>query len=82
MTAKETLELLNKQWCNVDDIRIIAQTSKKQAQQIKREIVEIANKKGYRFPNYLISTTSLIDYLKIDIKYLEERATYEEKLLK
>ena len=37
LTAKETLEMINKQWSDVNDIRQLAQCSKKKAYEIKKE---------------------------------------------
>lgn len=80
MTAKETLEILNKQWCSSKDIKIIAETSQKNAQEIKRKIKNNLEKKGYLLPSYLVPTTAVIEYLKIDIEFLESRVACEEKL--
>jgi len=80
LTAKETLNLLNKQWCSSNDIQEIGQTSKKNARRIKRTIEEDLKKEGYLLPTYLVPTTAVIKYLNIDIPYLESRVLSENNL--
>lgn len=80
MTAKEYLEIINKQWCDVNDIQKLAQCSKKRAFVIKRTILNKLLEKGYLIPAHYIPTVNVVEYLKIDVKFLESRALCEEKL--
>ena len=82
LTAKETLEMINKQWNDVNDIRQLAQCSKKKAYEIKKEIVQKLEEKGYMLPSYLVPTVNVVEYLKIDLKFLEARALCEDKINK
>ena len=71
-----------KQWSDVNDIRQLAQCSKKQAYEIKKEIVKKLEEKGYMLPSYLVPTVNVVEYLKIDLKFLEARALCEDKINK
>ena len=74
MTANETLDLISKQWCNLQDLMKLAQVGRNNALKIKKEIKEKLIKQGYRLPNHLIPMKEVVDYLDININYLENRA--------
>ena len=38
--------------------------------------------KGYMLPSYLVPTVNVVEYLKIDLKFLEARALCEDKINK
>lgn len=80
MTAKETLEIINKQWVDANDIRKLALCSRNKAFEIKRIIRNKLLEKGYLLPTGYVPTVNVVEYLKIDVKYLESRALCEEKL--
>ncbi len=80
MNPKDMLKILNKQWCNTDDIRKLGNLSLKKAQYVKRDIKNKLKSKGYSVPSYFVPTSDVVEYLKIDIAYLESRLLSEERL--
>lgn len=73
MTAEETLDLISKQWCNLEDLMTLGQLGRNSALKIKREIKSKLTKQGYKIPNHLIPMKEVVDYLDININYLESR---------
>lgn len=73
MTAEETLDLISKQWCNLEDLMTLGQLGRNSALKIKREIKTKLTKQGYKIPNHLIPMKEVVDYLDININYLESR---------
>ena len=73
MTAEETLNLISKQWCNLEDLMALGQLGRNSALRIKREIKSKLTKQGYKIPNHLIPMKEVVDYLDIIINYLESR---------
>ena len=73
MTAEETLNLISKQWCNLEDLMALGQLGRNSALKIKREIKSKLTKQGYKIPNHLIPMKEVVDYLDININYLESR---------
>lgn len=74
MSAKETLKLLSKQWCTVNDIMKICNVGMNKAVEIRTEIKERITKEGYLIPNNLIPTSEIIKAFNIDLDYLERMA--------
>lgn len=53
MTAKETLDLISKQWCDLNDFRKLTGLGKNSASKLKSEIrINLLNK-GYQLPSKL-----------------------------
>lgn len=73
MTAKETLELISKQWCDLDDLMKLGQFGRNSALKVKREIKNHLTKLGYKIPNNHVPMKEVVDYLAIDVPYLESR---------
>ncbi len=73
MTAEETLSLISKQWCNLEDLMALGQLGRNSALKIKRDIKSKLTKQGYKIPNHLIPMKEVVDYLDININYLESR---------
>ena len=74
MNAKETLKLLSKQWCTVNDIMKICNVVMNKAVEIRTELKERITKEGYLVPNNLIPTSEIIKAFNIDLDYLERMA--------
>ena len=51
MTAEETLEIVSKQWCSLEDLMKISQVGRNSALKIKRNIREKLTKQGYMVMN-------------------------------
>lgn len=73
MTANETLELVARQWCSLNDLMKLAQVGRNSALKIKKEIKDKLTTQGYRLPNHLVPMKEVVDYLDINIAYLESR---------
>ncbi|MFR5856787.1 MAG: hypothetical protein ACLUFU_03135 [Bacilli bacterium] len=78
MDARETLKLISKQWCNLDDLMKLAEIGKNNAVKLRREIKNDLIKKGYTLPNNRLPMIEVVNKLKININYLEKMA--KEKL--
>ena len=50
MTASETLKLIAKQWCNLEDLRKLTGLGKNNALKLKSEIKDNLEGKGYQLP--------------------------------
>lgn len=73
MTAEETLEIASKQWCNLEDLMKISQVGRNSALKIKRTIKDKLTKQGYMVPKHVVPMKEVVDYLDINIGYLESR---------
>ena len=72
MNAKETLELISKQWCNLDDLMKLSNIGINNAFKLKKEIKTLCEEKGYLLPKGLLPMCEVVAYLKINIDYLKE----------
>lgn len=78
MDARETLKLISKQWCSLDDLMKLAEIGKNNAVKLRREIKDDLISKGYTLPNNRLPMIEVVHKLKININYLEKMAN--EKL--
>ena len=74
MDARETLKLISKQWCNLDDLMKLAEIGKNNAVKLRREIKDDLINKGYTLPNNRLPMIEVVNKLKININYLEKMA--------
>ncbi len=72
MNAKETLELISKQWCDTSDLMKLTGLGKNSVNKIKGEIKTELTNKGYSLPNKLLPMNEVVSYLKISIPYLQK----------
>ena len=77
MTAQETLNLISKQWCNLEDLMKLGELGRNSALRIKKEIKEKLIKQGYKIPTHVVPMKEVVDYLDININYLESRVQRE-----
>lgn len=75
MTAEETLNLVAKQWCNLEDIMKLGQLGRNSALKVKKEIKVKLEKQGYLIPKSVVPTKEVVAFLDIDIPYLESRVS-------
>ena len=75
MNAKETLQLISKQWCDLDDLMQLAEIGKNNAIKLRREIKNDLIEKGYRLPSNRLPMIEVVRKLKININYLEKMAS-------
>ena len=73
LNAKETLELISKQWCSTEDLMKLANVSRPTAMKFKKEIMKKLLKQGYIIPKHLVPMKEVVDRLNINIAYLESR---------
>ncbi len=73
MTAEETLKIVSKQWCSLEDLMKVSQVGRNSALKIKRNIREKLTKQGYMVPKHVVPMKEVVDYLDINISYLESR---------
>lgn len=69
MKASEVLNLISHQWASVNDIKSLANCGRDKAKKIKSTLEQ--ELKGYLLPKGKIPMSKLVEYLKIDIKYLK-----------
>ena len=74
MDARETLKLISKQWCNLDDLMKLAEIGKNNAVKLRREIKNDLINRGYTLPNNRLPMIEVVNKLKININYLEKMA--------
>lgn len=74
MDARETLKLISKQWCNLDDLMKLAEIGKNNAVKLRKEIKQDLINQGYTLPNNRLPMIEVVNRLKININYLEKMA--------
>ena len=74
MNARETLDLISKQWCDLNDLRKLTGLGKNNAIKLKNQIKIDLTNKGYLLPNRLLPMNEVVSYLKINISYLQKMA--------
>ena len=72
MRAKDTLILISKQWCDLNDLMELTGVGRNKALKIKNNIKEDLTQQGYLLPNNLLPMNEVVDYLKINISYLRK----------
>lgn len=77
MNAKETLKLISKQWCNLADLQKLTGLGKNSVNKLKNEIRSDLEIKGYQLPSKLLPMNEVVNYLKINISYLQKMAKEE-----
>lgn len=74
MNAHDTLEILSKQWCNTEDLKKLTGLGKNNISKLKTKIRKELMSKGYKLPTKLLPMNEVVNYLKIDIEYLNQIA--------
>ena len=72
MNAKETLNLISKQWCSIDDLKKLYNLGNNNVYKLKKEIQDELEANGYILPKGLIPMCEVVKKLKIDIDYLNK----------
>ncbi len=72
MNAKETLDLISKQWCDLNDLRKLTGLGKNNAIKLKNDIKVDLISKGYLLPSRFLPMNEVVNYLKINISYLQK----------
>ena len=79
MYANETLELLSKQWCSLQDLMKLTNLGRNSALKIRKEIITDLEDKGYKLPCGLIPMCEVVNKLNININYLQNMVRMEVK---
>ena len=79
MSANETLELLSKQWCSLQDLMKLTNLARNSALKIRKEIITDLEDKGYKLPCGLIPMCEGVNKLNININYLQNMVRMEVK---
>lgn len=79
MSANETLELLSKQWCSLQDLMKLTNLDRNSALKIRKEIITNLEDKGYKLPCGLIPMCEVVNKLNININYLQNMGRMELK---
>ena len=79
MSANETLELLSKQWCSLQDLMKLTTLGRNSALKIRKEIITDLEDKGYKLPCGLIPMCEVVNKLNININYLQNMVRMEVK---
>ena len=74
MNAHDMLEILSKQWCNTEDLKKLTGLGKNNISKLKAKIRKELLSKGYKLPTKLLPMNEVVNYLKIDIEYLNQIA--------
>ena len=74
MNAHDMLEILSKQWCNTEDLKKLTGLGKNNISKLKTKIRKELMGKGYKLPTKLLPMNEVVNYLKIDIEYLNQIA--------
>ena len=74
MNAHDMLEILSKQWCNTEDLKKLTGLGKNNISKLKTKIRKELMSKGYKLPTKLLPMNEVVNYLKIDIEYLNQIA--------
>lgn len=79
MSVNETLELLSKQWCSLQDLMKLTNLGRNSVLKIRKEIITDLEDKGYKLPCGLIPMCEIVNKLNININYLQNMVRMEIK---
>jgi hypothetical protein len=77
MNANETLQLISKQWCDLNELMKLTQVGKNNALKIRKELKSELEQDGYILPKNLLPMCEVVNKLKINIPYLQKMARKE-----
>lgn len=72
ISANETLELISKQWCDLSDLKKLTGLGKNSTSKLRNEIRADLINKGYLLPSKLLPMNEVVNYLKINVAYLQK----------
>ena len=82
MSAEETLNLIAKQWCTLEDIMKLGHLGRNSALKAKKLIKDKLEKQGYIIPKSVVPTKEVVEFFDIDIPYLESRVNSKQLVKK
>lgn len=72
ITAKETLDIISKQWCNSQDFSILSNTGKNKALKLMKDLRIRLEKDNYFLPSNVLPMNKVVEYLDLNISYLNQ----------
>ncbi len=75
MNAEETLKLISKTWCDINDLMKLTGLSRSSVLKIRNKIKEELN---YKIHTRDLPMNVVVDYLKIDVDYLKSLTARKE----
>ena len=79
MNAIDTLQLISKQWCDIQDLMKLTNLGRNSVLKIRKEIINDLTNQGYKLPCNLIPMCEVVNKLKINVPYLKAMANMELK---
>ena len=79
ISAKDTLEIISKQWCSSQDFSVLSNTGKNTTLKLMRELRKQLEQDNYFLPTNLLPMDKVVEYLKLNIPYLKKVSNFEEK---
>ena len=79
ISAKDTLEIISKQWCSSQDFSVLSNTGKNTTLKLMRELRKQLEQDNYFLPTNLLPMDKVVEYLKLNIPYLKRVSNFEEK---
>ena len=76
MNAEETLRLISKTWCDINDLMKLTGLSRSSVLKIRNQIREQSNNEIYTRD---LPMSVVVDYLKIHVDYLKNITTRKEE---
>ncbi|MBQ8891924.1 MAG: hypothetical protein IJ068_03560 [Bacilli bacterium] len=77
MNAEETLNLISKTWCDINDLMKLTGLSRSSVLKIRNKIKEELN---YEIHTRDLPMNVVVEYLKIDVDYLKSLTARKENL--
>lgn len=77
LTAKDTLELISKQWCSSQDFSILSNTGKNTTLKLMRELRKQLEQENYFLPTNLLPMDKVVEHLGLNIPYLKNVSNFE-----
>ena len=72
MSAQETLNLISKQWCNLNELMQLTALGRNNALKVRKAIKDDLTAQGYLLPKNLLPMNEVVNYLKINVSYLKK----------
>lgn len=74
LSAEQTLKILENQWLTTSDIKKLACVGSSKVTDIKKAIIDKLHKEdeNYYLPAGLLPTDKVVEYLKINVKFLKK----------
>ena len=72
VTARETLDIISKQWCNSQDFSILSNTGKNTTLKLMKNLRKKLEKENYFLPSNALPMDKVVEYLDLNISYLNQ----------